>query len=742
MSPKPLLLIQHKLSLSVGGIVRYRIKLNPDQLSNIDSLQFRVRNSSPVYRNLTPGSGPWKISVALVRNPNKTPAVPELVPFIGCAQVCRLDAKVVDPRSESQSDKVEEGCNEWELEVLSEMVLQRNWVDLKVEVFAVPKECALGMVDSKSNSNSHNNNNSSSNGSSSDPASGGSDVEVVPQILQPSLVSCEYKDTAAICGPTFPDVQEDQDAEGLHLVLLTHGIHGTWLDMLYIKEQIDARNAHNGKTVTFLTDTNHAGTEEGIQMAGQRVALDILEFTGYCDTEQGKHLRQSTTTTATSTTPSTKVSSASATLSSSSSTGSAAQNRNARRPFPRGFSKVSIIGHSLGGLINIYALGYIDDVTNGAFFNSIQPAHFISMATPLLGIGFEHPWVLGFALSLGCIGQTGKDLALEHRSPKQLKQSSSASSLSTSSPTTSKEEKGTADTETHNTPDAITTTPTTATTTTFDCTLDREPGPLLLAMARPGSASSRILKRFQDRTSYANIENDMAVRFKTSSMMGIPTFDMDQFFSPEGAATQPRKNLYHSAVTSTLALLFPNVPTKDKFLSIADEPSPIVVVDHVPAAAASAAEAVKTKEGASEATDSDHRAQSTTSEALPKASTTTEVGVVNGSAKGLFKKPKKSSSKTSSSSSSSRSSSRSSSSSRETNTTKLSSSASSSTLASKSRLELAQLVAEGYHAEMDWTKIGVFIAHEAHVQIIVRRKWYNLEGWKAVQDLVERFDFT
>ncbi|KAF9957562.1 hypothetical protein BGZ70_009478 [Mortierella alpina] len=734
MSPKPLLLIQHKLSLSVGGIVRYRIKLNPDQLSNIDSLQFRIRNASPVYRNLTPGSGPWKVSVALVRNPNKTPAVPELVPFIGCAQVCRLDAPVMDPRSHShgQSDKVEEGCNEWELEVLSEMVLQRNWVDLKVEVFAVLKECALGLVDNKNNS-------------SSDPASGGSDVEVVPQILQPSLVSCEYKDTAAICGPTFPDVQEDQDAEGLHLVLLTHGIHGTWLDMLYIKEQIDAQNAHNGKTVTFLTDTNHAGTEEGIQMAGQRVALDILEFTGYCDTEQGKHLRRSATTPATTATPLTKASPASATLSSSSSTGSAAKNRNARRPFPRGFSKVSIIGHSLGGLINIYALGYIEDVTHGAFFNTIQPAHFISMATPLLGIGFEHPWVLGFALSLGCIGQTGKDLALEYRSPKQLKQSSSSSS-SSSPPSLSSfnatKEKGTTDTETHDTTAAAaTTTPTTAMTTTFDCTLDREPGPLLLAMARPGSASNRILKRFQDRTSYANIENDMAVRFKTSSMMGIPTFDMDQFFSPEGAATQPRKNLYHSAVTSTLALLFPNVPTKAKFLSIADEPSPIVVVDHVPAAAAAAAEPVKRREGASEAADSDDRARSTVSEALQKAST--EMGVVNGSAKkGLFKKSKKSSKTSSSPSSSSRSSSRSSSSSRETNATKLSSSTSSSTLACKSRLELAQLVAEGYHAEMDWTKIGVFIVHEAHVQIIVRRKWYNLDGWKTVQDLVERFDFT
>ncbi|KAF9193905.1 hypothetical protein BGZ51_001891 [Haplosporangium sp. Z 767] len=694
MTQKPLLVIQHKLSLSVGGIVRYRIKVLPSQLSNIQTLQFRVRNSSPIYRNITPGSGPWKISAALIRNPERAPAVPELAPMIGCAQVCRMDAEVIEP---AQGDDYVDGCNEWELEVLSEMVLLRNWVDIKVEVFAIPREGASDLAHTSSNMEADMNT--------------GTDLEVAPQVLQPHLVSCEYKDTTAICGATFPETnnQDDEPGNDLHLVLLTHGVHGTWLDMLYIKEQIDAQNANNGKTVTFLTDTNHAGTEEGIQMAGRRVALDILEFTGFCDTDQGKHLRKPSPS-STAQSQSNSTSSSAITASASASTNTQSKNKNVRGCFPRGFSKVSIIGHSLGGLINIYALGYIEDVTKGAFFKTIQPVHFITVATPLLGIGFEHPWVLGLALSLGCIGQTGKDLAFEDRSSRLKRATPNGSSSSDSS----MEQESATDKETE---------VTTAITSIQKCALDRDPEPLLLAMARPNSVSNRTLRKFKDRTSYANIENDMAVRFKTSSMMGIPTFDLDKFFSPEGPATQPRKNIYHSALTSTMALLFPNVPTKAKFLSIAEAPSPIVVVSHVPAEESKKDIGLNPSEhgtGQKKSTKSkkqkhsrNYQSEDATPIATPSSSRTT-----SRSSSPSFTQDSLS-------------------------TKDLTSrSAKTASLASKSRLDIAQLVAEGYHTEMDWTKIGVYIEYEAHVQIIVRRKWINLDGWKCVQDLVERFDFT
>ncbi|KAF9141627.1 hypothetical protein BGX30_004428 [Mortierella sp. GBA39] len=693
MTQKSVLAVSHKVALSVGGIIRYRLKLLPSQAKNIDKLQFCIRNSAPIYRNITPSSGPWKIAVALVRNPDKLPVVPELVPSIGCAQVCRLDALV------NHNDD-DEGCNEWELEVLSEMILQHNWIDIKIEIYVVPRAGSTTPLEATTTVTDNNS------------RAEGTDTEVLPQVLLPTVLSCGYKDTRTICGPVRPeDVSRAGDEEGLHLVLLTHGIHGSWLDMLYIKEQIDAHNKDNGKTITFLTDTNHAGTEEGIQIAGQRVAMDILEWTGYCDTEQGQQLRKAFAPTASKSTTTTTTTTTTATATST-------QNKTTTKPFPRGISKVSIIGHSLGGLINVYALGFIEELTKGAFFRTIQPAHFITLASPLLGVGFEHPWVLAYALSLGVIGQTGKDLALANRSSKLKRSASSASSatsLSTTSILTSDKHSLTTSTSTS--------TSTSAPGLTMECALDKGPEPLLLAMARPGSASNRVLKQFVSRTSYANIENDMAVKFNTSSMMGIPSFDMDQFFSPEGAATQPKRSLYHSALVSILALLLPQIPPRAKFLGIADAPSPVVIVERV------AAGSVEKPDGTFETQDATTKAIAATTGVNAKGTKRNKKNNGAGSVK-------------TSTASFNRSTSRPISGSASDSSSRSSSPSSTSDVSAKSRLDLALLVSEGYHTGMDWTKIGIFIEHEAHVQIIVRRKWYNLDGWKCVQDLAERFDFS
>ncbi|KAF9926245.1 hypothetical protein FBU30_004140 [Linnemannia zychae] len=665
MPLKPVLAISHKVALSVGGIVRYRIKLLPSHAKNIDKVHFHIRNCAPIYRNITPSSGPWKIAIALVRNPDKLPVVPELVPSLGCAQVSRLDASVNHETSEPDE-------NEWELEVLSEMILQNNWIDIKVEVFVVPLTdiTSLGPITTDNVQNE------------------GADTEVQPHVYLPDILSCDYKDTRAICGPARPEeVLRTGDEDGLHLVLLTHGIHGTWLDMLYIKEQIDTYNKNNGKTITYLTDTNHAGTEEGIQMAGQRVALDILDWTGYFDTVQGKQLRKT-------------LNSSTSNISKSKSEVAAAkesQSQSLTKPFPRGISKVSIIGHSLGGLINMYALGFIEEVTQGDFFKAIQPVHFVTIASPLLGVGFEHPWVLGYALSLGVIGQTGKDLALENRSSRLKRSASSASSVATLSSTSTSSTKSST-----SVPGLV-----------LECSLDKDPEPLLLAMARAGSTSHQVLKKFISRTSYANIENDMAVKFNTSSMMGIPSFDMDQFFSPEGAATQPKKGIYHSAAVSILALLLPQTPPRAKFLSIADAPSPVVVIEHVEAGSIEKTDGTFESKTTSMATLDDNNT-------IKKIDSVKSAGTSNRSGSRLSARSK----------SSSKASSQSGSISTQTD------------VSTMSRLDLARLVSEGYHTDMDWTKIGVFIEHEAHVQIIVRRKWYNLEGWKCVQDLAERFDFA
>ncbi|KAF9156690.1 hypothetical protein DFQ26_009260, partial [Actinomortierella ambigua] len=654
----PVLLLDHSTALSIGGILRYRIRVDPVHgVPRVKALQFRVRNTSPVYRNLTPTSGPWKIAIALVRGPppsvpepgtgssegsGETAAagmdrkvwcqgiVPELSPSVGCGQVCRFTA-MVDKSDPSASATNNNNSNEWELEVMSEMVTQKNWLTVRVEVLAelenkdaeaaLEKQQQQQQQQGKTGSSSQpplvdNKDSKALDGEDKEAA----DIEDVPQVLLPDLISCEYKDTAAICGANLPrgwlerpapssspalsstppaaavetsgvhqmgkqdeekhqqgqrdkDKNMDKEDDGLHLVVLTHGIHGSWLDLLYMKEQIDRyaeyqRGAKN-RTVTFLSDTNHAGTEEGLQMAGRRVARDILEITGFWPRRSQRPAECMTTTTATSNPalspspssdrkhsknlgvrwkkdsslkPKEPHATATTTLSTLAfqdpitTTASCDDGDNPSQkinhcrlllppssmlnkttttavesvpsPFPRGFRRISFVGHSLGGLINIYALSYIDSVTKGRFFRTLEPIHFTTLASPLLGVGLDHPWVLGFALWKGVIGQTGKDLSMEDRSAK-VSSSASSSSSSSSAQVANGDEKGRGeeedegkdeeeddDTDTFSSHEHGSEQPMDS---EQDCELDQGPEPLLVAMARPGSVSHRALKRFKRR---------------------------------------------------------------------------------------------------------------------------------------------------------------------------------------------------------------------------------------------------
>ncbi|KAG0239756.1 hypothetical protein BGW41_007471 [Actinomortierella wolfii] len=785
----PVLLLDHSTALSIGGILRYRIRIDPNQgVSRVKALQFRVRNTSPVYRNLTPASGPWKISIALVREPaasaetNETATtdeqqqqqqqqqqhnvwrkgiVPELSPSVGCGQMCRFTETV---------DKNNKDHNEWELEVLSEMITQKNWLTVRVEVLAEledkNEEAALERQQQQQPSPKpplHDNKDSDALDAEDKEAA---DIEDVPQVLHPDLISCQYKDTAAICGAKLPrgwrdhfavpkpstaasDNQEEKNNDtehddGLHLVVLSHGIHGSWLDMLYIKEQIDAYTDHrygsNNRTVTFLSNTNHAGTEEGLQMAGRRLARDILEITGYWPrhTEQSEGMTSKKSSSSglgrSKTLGSARnkehhrqrlhshkhmVSLGRSTLSSSLKTRKHANDHNNDNdsnerpqalkrattirsalndvPFPRGFRRISIIGHSLGGLINMYALG----------------------------VNLDHPWVLGYVLSKGLIGQTGKDLAMEDRST--LATNSSSTSEANGSTTVTKGESS-GEQATHSRGD-MDGTPLEADKEP-DCELDDGPDPLLLAMARPGSVSHRALKRFRRRICYGNIDNDLPVQYNTCTLMGIPNFDRDHFFSSDGPASGQKKNLYNVAIQSYISILFPRSPPRRKFMEPYEDPSPIVAVhqsDPLPSSPSSSPQATQRKNG--QASVQSSAPQTVDDPKSAATSRSSSMGRQNSSGSGSA----------SSSASLSAWSARALSLRRKR---KHGQEAHEEAVVSRTTEELAQLVADGYHTGMDWTKIGVYFQSDAHVQIIVRRKWYNVDGWPCVRDFVERHDFS
>ncbi|THC97464.1 hypothetical protein EYZ11_003052 [Aspergillus tanneri] len=56
-------------------------------------------------------------------------------------------------------------------------------------------------------------------------------------------------------------------------------------------------------------------------------------------------------------------------------------------------ANISFIGHSLGGLIQTYAIAYIQKHYPG-FFDIIMPVNFITLATPFLGLSNENPIIL------------------------------------------------------------------------------------------------------------------------------------------------------------------------------------------------------------------------------------------------------------------------------------------------------------------------------------------------------------
>ncbi|ATY64247.1 revertant of glycogen synthase kinase mutation [Cordyceps militaris] len=230
----------------------------------------------------------------------------------------------------------------------------------------------------------------------------------------------------------------------VHLVLLTHGLHSNLgADMLYMKESIDAaakqakvdakarrqkEREDAGLPVDAAEDDddeqvvvrgysgNATKTEKGIKYLGKRLARYVLAIT-YPDQpfiplgksagetliknfdnedllkqhifkQAHKHSKVSEDTTI--------------------------RGKDSTRPYT--ISSISFIGHSLGGLVQTYAVAYIQK-HSPKFFDLIRPVNFIALASPFLGLSNENPVYVKFALDFGLVGRTGKDLGLTWRAP-------------------------------------------------------------------------------------------------------------------------------------------------------------------------------------------------------------------------------------------------------------------------------------------------------------------------------------
>lgn len=210
-----------------------------------------------------------------------------------------------------------------------------------------------------------------------------------------------------------------QPGKPKHLVILTHGLHSNAsADMLYLKEQIDrmkekTQSTCGEETVVKAFFDNAGKTERGIKYLGSRVAEYIVELV-----TENEMLNNGQVT------------------------------------------KISFIGHSLGGCVQTFVIAYLR-LNFPWFFETIKPINFIAIASPLLGVANENPLYVKVALSAGVVGKTGQELGLKY--------------------------------------------------------LENDSKPLLLLL--PSGLAHRTLKQFKRRTVYANALNDGIVPLRTSSLL-------------------------------------------------------------------------------------------------------------------------------------------------------------------------------------------------------------------------------
>lgn len=267
-----------------------------------------------------------------------------------------------------------------------------------------------------------------------------SHVQVVPHPFVLVLVH----DTLDLWNMPIPDTSRP-----IHLVILTHGLHANVLsDMFFIKEQIDKASGDENIVVKGYFG-NVCKTERGIKYLGSRVADYVIELVTHNETLKGN------------------------------------------------VNKISFIGHSLGGLIQTFAVAYLE-ANFPWFFQQVKPINFITLASPMIGVVHENPVYIKLALLAGVVGKTGQELGLQY-------------------------------TETNN-------------------------KPLLLLL--PTGPTHRILKRFIRRTLYANAVNDGIVPLRTSALLyldydGLSALGKD----PEpGTTGEIPQDLPDNADTQTLAI--------------------------------------------------------------------------------------------------------------------------------------------------------------------------------------------
>ncbi|CAG8898463.1 unnamed protein product [Penicillium egyptiacum] len=322
----------------------------------------------------------------------------------------------------------------------------------------------------------------------------------------------------------------------VHLVLLTHGLHSNLgADMLYLKESIDAairksknkdshvrapnvspvdqenptsksshveqeQNSQSGddpddddeeQVIVRGFSGNAVRTERGIQYLGKRLAKYVLLLT-YPD--QPYFPLKGSKSNPFSRPFSARKERAQPFSHSAESTPQENAQEFQNEDHAYQITSISFVGHSLGGLIQTYAIAYIQK-HSPQFFEQIRPVNFIALATPFLGLSNENPMYVRFALDLGLVGRTGQDLGLSWTAPKVR----SGWGAIIAGRGESAKDPGHSD-----------------------------PGSKPLLRILPCGPAYEVLKKFQHRTVYSNVVNDGIVPLRTSSLLFLDWKGLDR----------------------------------------------------------------------------------------------------------------------------------------------------------------------------------------------------------------------
>ncbi|KAI1431635.1 DUF676-domain-containing protein [Xylaria sp. CBS 124048] len=337
------------------------------------------------------------------------------------------------------------------------------------------------------------------------------------------------------CQAEENEKKKSRPPKKVHLVILTHGLHSNLgADMLYLKESIDAtarqakadakaRKAQEkvkndtdqpehqtGCPTNKIDDDdsydeeevivrgfsgNATRTERGIKFLGKRLARYILLMT-YPDQPFLPLTKKAAANIAGS-------------VKDGASHGDSAgrsvnkhavtHTRTHSEASERGFriSSISLIGHSLGGLVQTYAIAYIQK-HSPRFFDVIRPVNFIAIASPLLGLSNENPLYVKFALDFGLVGRTGQDLGLTWRAPT-IARSGWGAVVGALGETAHKKVMG-----------------------------ETQPESKPLLRILPTGPAHTALKKFRHRTVYSNVVNDGIVPLRTSCLLFLDWQGLDR----------------------------------------------------------------------------------------------------------------------------------------------------------------------------------------------------------------------